>query len=409
MHICMFTSLFPPIPSGSSSMTYRLACKLVNNGHRVTVFCARLDGSPLREKMDGVDVIRLPAVVLPRIGLMHNFKWFGLTFLPGNFLTIARFFKSNKVDIIHSHNHIFDLSLLAVLISRYARVPLVLTLHTIVQHSNPVYNFFLKILDGVLAKHLIVRQAAAVVSVDFQMKTYIRERFQVHDTVMIPYGMDLIETKAEDRSRIRTAYGLGKGPVILSLGHLHPLRDRKELFFAMPTILASYPEARLLIVGDVTINDHEKWMDDLGLAGKAIFTGAVPQENVHAFLSAADIEAHWLIGVAGISLAGMEAMSAGLPVLTVEFSSAEEANGLINWKNIITVPRNAPDAVADAVLCLLNNPHLQKEIGENGRSYIEKHFSWDSVCEKTECLYAEILSQYTNPSVESNLCPKTLQ
>jgi len=376
-------------------MAYRLACKMVNAGHQVTVFCACLDGSPRQETLSGVKVIRLPALKLPRIGLTHNFQWFGFTLLPWNLITLRRFFRQNKVDIIHSHNHIFDLSIAAVWMARYARVPLALTLHTIAQHPAPLSNAALRVLDSTLAKYMVVRKADAVISVDVQMKEYIQRRFGVCQTSMIPYGIDLPDIKAADRQRIRAQYNLGNGPVILSLGHLHALRDRKELIHAMPLILSRRPDARLLIVGDVCIKTPERWIAELGLEGKVILTGAVPQKEVPAFLSAADIEAHWLANVAGISLAGMEAMAAGLPIVTVEFSNEEEANGLVSWENIVTVPRNNPKAVAEAILRLLDSPDLRHRLGQNGKRYIIERFSWDSVGRQSEKLYRDLIDRAT--------------
>jgi glycosyltransferase involved in cell wall biosynthesis len=275
--------------------------------------------------------------------------------------------------------------------ARYARVQLVLTLHTIAQHPTPLFNTVLKILDSTAAKYLIIRNADAVISVDVQMRDYIKQRFGLCQTSMIPYGIDIPDINVEDRHRIHAQYGLGQGPVILSLGHVHALRDRMELIHAMPQILSRYPDAHLLIVGDVSIRTPERWIAELGVEGKVVFTGAVPQEEVPAYLSAADIEAHWLVSVSGISLAGMEAMAAGLPVVTAEFPNKEEANGLVNYENIVTVPRNKPEAVVEAILRLLDNSDLRKKIGHKGQCYIIERFSWDRVCSETEELYRSLI------------------
>ena len=280
--------------------------------------------------------------------------------------------------------------------ARFARVPLVLTLHTIAQHPVPLYNAILKLLDTTAAKYLIILRANAVISVDIQMEDYIRRRFGLRQTVKIPYGIDIPDIQSNDRQRIRTRCSLGQGPVILSLGHVHDLRNRMELIHAMPQILSRYPDARLLIVGDVSTKTPDRWIAELGLEGKVIFTGAVSQDEVPAYLSAADIEAHWLTSVSAISLAGMEAMSAGLPVITAEFSSEEEANGLVNGENIVTVPRNNPEAAAEAVLRLLDDPDLRGKIGRNGQRYISERFSWDSVYNAYIDLYWQLIEQNNN-------------
>jgi 1,2-diacylglycerol 3-alpha-glucosyltransferase len=392
MHVAMFTCLFPPVPSGSSHMSYRLSCELVDAGHRVTVFCAGFDDAPRREQMAGFEVIRLPAWRLPRTPLTHNFKWFGMTLTPGNLATVQAEFRRQRFDVVHAHNHIFDLALVSVWAARRFQLPLVLTLHTIAQHPHLLCNAILGGLDRTLARWLVVRQADAVISTDPQMTSYLQRRFGITDPPVIPYGIDVPVVRPQDGLRIRARHGLGTGPVILSLGHVHALRDRRELIHAMPAVLRSHPGARLLIVGDVSFDEPRRWVAALGLEGKVIFTGAVPKEEVSAFLAAADVEAHWLRGITALSLATMEAMAAGVATLTVSYDE-QEADGLVPGENIVTVPANNVEATAAALNQLLDDHDLRRRIARKGRQYIIERYSWSHVCRQTEELYARMTGQ----------------
>jgi glycosyltransferase involved in cell wall biosynthesis len=385
-------------------MTYRLSSELAKAGHKVTVFCAGFDGAPAREELNGVQVVRLPAWRLPRIALTYNFKWFGMTLTPSNLAIVQAEFRRQSFDLVHAHNHIFDLTLVAVWAARRNNVPLALTLHTIAQHPSPICNGLLAALDRTLARWLVVRQADTVISTDPQMTSYLARRFGVQDPPVIPYGIDLPVIRPEDGLRIRLRHGLGRGPVILSLGHVHALRDRRDLIHAMPLVLNSQPDARLVIVGDMCIEEPRRWVAQLGLEGKVIFTGAVPKEEVPAFFAAADVEAHWLRGITAISLANMEAMAAGVATVTASYPE-QYADGLCPGDNIVTVPQDDPPAIAAALVGLLQDHDLRRHVARKGREYIVERYSWASVCRQTTELYGRLIGRRTIPHTEGRSIP----
>ena len=391
MRVAMFSCLFPPVPSGSSHMSFRLSRELVRAGHEVTVFCAGFDGAPPREEVCGIRILRLPALRLPRMRLTHNFRWFGLTASPANLLAVRAEFLRGRFDLVHAHNHIFDLTLLAVWAAKAFRLPLALTLHTFAQHPGRLCNAVLAALDVTLARHLIVRRADAVVSTDPQMSAYIERRFGLPEPPLIPYGIDLPVIRAEDGLRVRGRHGLGAGPVILALGHVHPLRDHYELIHAMPEVLRRHPDARLLVVGEVCIEGPRRWVADLGLEGKVVFAGPVPGEEVPALFAAADVEAHWQKGLNTLSLAGMEAMAAGVATMTASYPE-EGADGLRSWENSVTVPPGDVPAAAEALTRLLGEPDLRRRIARAGKELIRQRYAWDIVRSQHEELYERLVS-----------------
>ena len=280
--------------------------------------------------------------------------------------------------------------------ARSARVPLALTLHIIVQRAQPVYDAILKTLDATVARMFVVGRADAVISVDEQMRKYIARRFGRRDTHTIAYGISAGHPRAGARALIRARHSLGDDPVILSLGHITALRDRHELISAMPAILSRHPRTRLLIVGDVGIEEPRRQVDALGLAAHVSFAGAVPHDEIWDYLAAADIEVHWMLGVAALSIAGMEAMAAGVPVITAEFPEGDAPVGLQNWENVVTVPQHDPEALAAAVNRLFDDEGLRARIGECGRRFITEQCSWERIAQQTEDLYTTLISRRRN-------------
>jgi 1,2-diacylglycerol 3-alpha-glucosyltransferase len=394
LSICIFSNLFPPVVSGSSMFTRDLAHRLSERGHRVTVITAQVETALREEAACGIDVYRLPAIRLPRLPIAHNFKWMTYTFTPRNLEWLRRFFAKGSFDVLHQQNHVFDTILSSSRMARRHNLPLVLTVHTFAQHPNRFFNTLLVALDA-LARRVVFDNADVVVSPDPVVKEYVETRHRVSNSVVIPYGIEVPTVRSVDAQAIRQRYGLDSGPVVLSLGHVNLLRDRVDLIQAMPLVIQRFPEARLLIVGEVCVKQPIELVKRLGLEDHVIFTGSVPHSQVPAFFALSALEAHTVNSdFPGPGVASMEAMAAGLPVITGEIDARYDFSHFHNWENLVTVPPNRPDRMADALIQLLSDEQLRRRIGENARGMIAQHYSWDAVCEAYLRLYRQIIEQH---------------
>ena len=109
--VCMFTNLYPPVVSGLSTQSAALAHELAHRGHPTTVITARVARERQEyEIVDGVHIYRLPALHLPQAAIALNFPWLSFTFTPANQRRIQKIINQLKPDIIHLHNHMFNLS-----------------------------------------------------------------------------------------------------------------------------------------------------------------------------------------------------------------------------------------------------------------------------------------------------------
>jgi glycosyltransferase involved in cell wall biosynthesis len=45
---------------------------------------------------------------------------------------------------------------------------------------------------------------------------------------------------------------------------------------------------------------------------------------------------------------------------------------------IVVAPEN-PEALASAILLLMENPQLAQEFGQNGRAFVERHMQWSTL------------------------------
>jgi glycosyltransferase involved in cell wall biosynthesis len=172
------------------------------------------------------------------------------------------------------------------------------------------------------------------------------------------------------------------------VGNLAPWQGLEYLVKAATSILTRFPECRFLIVGDgVMKNELLKLSRELGVVDKFIFTGVVAYDRVPIYINASDVctapfifARNAKIGLSPLKL--YEYMACGKPVVASNISGVSDA--LEASKGGIPVLPENPDALAEAVLKLLENPDLRSKLGSKGLSYVTENYSWYSVAKQVD-------------------------
>jgi glycosyltransferase involved in cell wall biosynthesis len=76
----------------------------------------------------------------------------------------------------------------------------------------------------------------------------------------------------------------------------------------------------------------------------------------------------------------LEAMASGLPVAATAVGGVPEL--VVHGETGLLVPPNDPDALADAINDLLDDPEEMEEMGARGRQLVSDHYTWDRVAER---------------------------
>ena len=207
---------------------------------------------------------------------------------------------------------------------------------------------------------------------------------------VIPNGIDVPEPTPFDRDALLAELEIPRGvPVIGFVGRMAKQKRVDDLVFAMALVAILRPEAHLLLVGDGPERDKlMKFARDIDIDSHTRFTGhradaAKLLRVMDLFWIASDFE--------GQSNSIMEAMAAGLPVITTDIPANREL--VVDGETGFLVrvgDRAGFQQFADRILA---DPELARRLGEAGRERMRQHFSIDNMVAAHARLYRDMLRQ----------------
>lgn len=194
----------------------------------------------------------------------------------------------------------------------------------------------------------------------------------ISDAVELP---DIQATKEEARKRIGIA-----GNLLISVGPLVPWKGFRMLIKIVPQLIGINQFFRLVIVGDGPERKTLKTMiQNTGLDKKVYLIGQKNKEELAWLLAASDT---FILnsGHEPFPLAAIEAMSAGIPVITTAVGASPEL--IRQGENGFMVKYNDEFNLVEAIKTVWQNPELRERfIGEGKKTAAE--FSTEKMISET--------------------------
>jgi phosphatidylinositol alpha-1,6-mannosyltransferase len=183
-------------------------------------------------------------------------------------------------------------------------------------------------------------------------------------------------------AKLRNDLALSEKKVIVSVGRLVHRKGQDTLVEALPLILHEVPDAHLLFVGEGPRRDFmQKRAEKLGVTSHITFIGRIQYRDLPQYICVGDIFAmpsrSRLAGleVEGLGIVYLEASACGIAVIGGTSGGAPDA--VIDGQTGLVVDGKSKSDVARAVIELLKNPELAKQMGYRGRQWIIEEWGWE--------------------------------
>lgn len=232
----------------------------------------------------------------------------------------------------------------------------------------------------------------ALTCVSENLKSFMVERVGIdaRRIEVIPNAVDLkrftrVEHGAQTRGLLPESW---KGPGITVFGNVARFSEAKDhpaLLRAFDTVRRKHPGARLLLVGDgETRPGIESLISELGLGEFVRLTGM--RQDVPDVLGLMDVFVLSSMRE-GMPISVLEAMAAGLPVLTTDVGGIGE----VVWDGVtakVVAPRDIP-ALAGGMAWMLENAAARAAMAARGKALVHGQYGHERMAGRYFDLYAD--------------------
>jgi glycosyltransferase involved in cell wall biosynthesis len=292
--------------------------------------------------------------------------------------TIADFLKKERVDVIQTH--LSHANIYGCMAGKLANIPSIATLHNTKARSQGRTGMRQSV------EHFCLRNGATrVIAVGQNVATAFSKVIEQERMDIIPNAVTPgIVISPDERTALRAGLvGDPARPLLIAVGRLTGQKGYDDMIAAFAQAAKPHPDAALVIVGTGELESNlRQQAASLGLAKKVYFTGS--RSDVPRLLAASDIylnTSHW----EGLSIAMLEAMAAGLPVVATRVGDAEKL--LSNGGGLLVEARSV-EAFAAALTRLLDSPQDRLTMGQTARQFVDANYAARPWFEKLLNTYA---------------------
>ena len=389
MKILMLTWEYPPrVVGGISRVVYDLSHRLIKDGHEVTVVTYRDGEVPYYEDDKGVKVYRVDNYMIQP----NNFiDWI----LQLNFNMVERasqiIAEQGKFDVIHAHDWLVANA--AKTLKHSFDIPIVATIHaTEAGRNSGIREPNQKYIND--TEWMLTYEANEVIVNSNYMKSEVQRLFGLpfEKINVVPNGVNLNKFTGMDRDySFRRKYAMDNEKIILFMGRLVYEKGVQNLIAAMPKVLASYHDAKLVIAGKGGMLDELKAQADyLGISNKVYFAGYMNGKDVERMYKAADISV-FPSTYEPFGIVALEGMLAERPIVVSDAGGLGEIveHRVTGMKSYC----GNPNSIADSILELLFNPELCDNIVKNAKIKVKENYNWQKIAQDTHFTYQKAICE----------------
>ena len=357
---------FRPGPTGGAELqAERLAIKLVELGHPIQILTRRtVPDAPLEENYKGVKIHRssFPLAYQITTGVENTFKYL---------------VKNRKsYDIIHSHMA-FGHAVVAAVVARAFNKKCIIKVACLGEYGD--LGIFSKF-DRFNWALEILHQADAMVAISRDVEEdLLKWGFSQNRIYRIPNGVDTHFFRPNRSFRRQDPL------CFLLMGRRHPQKGIDTALHAVRILKSKKLSHQFKIKfygADYPEHDYEQMANQLDVSEYVEFYPFNHNvldiyHNSHCLILPSRGE--------GLSNSLLESMATELPAIASRVSGTIDV--ICDGEDGILIPLESPEALADAMMAIINNPGIAINLGQNARKKMISCFSLVSVARQYSDLY----------------------
>ena len=242
-----------------------------------------------------------------------------------------------------------------------------------------------------------ISQANAYIALSSYERDYLIQEWGIRPKkiAVIGAGVDAERYIQANATEFRQQHGLEDHPLVAFIGQQGRNKGVDTLILAMKQVWQEIPEARILIAGSRTHFTQELQRlitQELSSAEQEhiIYKHNFAEEEKPLLFAACDVFAY-PSRYESFGIAFVEAWAAGKPVIGCRAGAIptiidENKDGLL-------IPVDDSKALAQALLKLLHNPKLARQMGKAGQEKVLQQYTWDIVTARWRQVYEQVLNE----------------
>lgn len=294
---------------------------------------------------------------------------------------LARLLRRERPEVFHAHMSSPVACKWALAAAVAARVPAVLGTVQVGEYEPPDRSarWQLQALAGGVGRYLAVSRDIAAELVE-------RLGWPAEKIEVVYNAVDVERVAVAPPPGLREELGGGEGrPLVLTPARLDAQKGHATLFEA----IARVPDATFVLAGEGPEREPlEALARRLGIADRVRFLGR--REDVPELLAACDVFALPSL-YEGSSLAVLEAMAAGIPIVSSAIGGTDEL--IEDGRNGLLVSPGDAEALAAALRRLLAEPALGAEMAARARERVEAGLRREQTASRVTEVYRELLGE----------------
>jgi glycosyltransferase involved in cell wall biosynthesis len=375
---------------GVTNVTFNIAKKLVERGHKVTVFTTDV-GNDKKHRLKVKQSAELEGIKIFYFRNISNQIAFTYKIFSPLGMILSIYKSINDFDVIHIHDYRNLLSVITYFFAKKYSVPYIIQAHG----SLPIMGdkkVLKKIFDYTWGVKILRGSSAAIALTETERDEYCQKGVNENKIVIVPNGININEFEhLPEKGCFRNKYGIKcDEKIILYVGRIASSKGIDLLIESFYGIHSDYGAIKLVIVGpdDGSSAILTNLIKQLDITKSVILTGYVTQEEkIESFV---DADIFVTPKFSGFPITFLESCICGCPIITT-------TNGdNLDWihKQVGFVVNYDKEELSGAIKKVLSDKNIREKFSDNAKKLIRNKFDWEIIVDEIESIYRSKLTVF---------------